>query len=992
MLYTNYIASNNNLKQERMMLLKNVYIPSIDGKDLYLSNLNGEYSLRRDNGELNTRKFIASFDYSLESIKLEQVYWSVYHTHEFRSRIGKKSFSTSVINVTFDYSVREYNRRGKNIYIKYGFNVDNSEIIDSVCVRDGELIAIRTDEKVDVPINNDILGKYFSFEDGVYKAKNNIPVVKTTAEIREELYKNGFICDGIKYIRFKRSSGSSRVGKCLFIDEKLYPKMHEWEMCGINLNPGDNVDLASLEPYIALTLSSIIGTVQIPPQNILVIDDYESTFTDHAVATRLKDGRLVTKPETIEITNKIWDGQSLMDRSIFLDFLEKQRISFIKNPVEHGMLLLRARFFKSCCFNTNIQKWFADNGITDISQLNGYTRAKKIEDIKLITTPSSIKYLKFGSLDKWLDTLESTFGVVKYEKKTQYFDGRMVQTHYQLLNTLQMTEEEVAEFLSPSLEYVKMIKRNPAFLRHNISFQYQTPEDDYSHTIHSRNDIVYSMLGINEKFSNTKIYRLFRDDLVKSYVNNLKCGHILVRGNYSTLCGNPIEMLKQAIGTFNGNSVIEKNTIHNTNFNNGMEILGSRSPHITVGDVLLAKNIIRPEITEYMNPTNEIVYVNSIGENLLERLGGADYDSDVILLTDNEILIKAAKRNYDHFPVPTKCVPAKSIKRRYTPEQQADLDIKTSVNKIGEIVNLSAILNSMMWDRLNNGATIDDVMELYCDIAQLSVLSNLEIDAAKRENPADTTKELKLMRNKWVDKNDKNRQVRPLFFKFIDEDKGYRTGYYAYRKNDDGEYEKVGVFNSKKETIELSKNSEIHIERGRMSYELFKTTMDYLVREIETQLRKRVKQGECVKFSDVLIPIDEINGGAVRYSDIKILIEKVRETKELIGKVWNTIDTPKNKYNAALELKEALFYFWQKRKINEKSLRHILSLIDKEKNSDIASMILEVVFNSHNTDFYRIITMQKTPVAALEEDASGDIDILGFKYRMITYVPDANVA
>ena len=47
------------------------------------------------------------------------------------------------------------------------------------------------------------------------------------------------------------------------------------------------------------------------------------------------------------------------------------------------------------------------------------------------------------TLDEWLDILEPTFGVVKYEKPTHFFDGRMVQTHYQLLNTLQMTYEEV---------------------------------------------------------------------------------------------------------------------------------------------------------------------------------------------------------------------------------------------------------------------------------------------------------------------------------------------------------------------------------------------------------------------------------------------------------------------------------------------------------------------------------------------------------------------
>ena len=85
---------------------------------------------------------------------------------------------------------------------------------------------------------------------------------------------------------------------------------------------------------------------------------------------------------------------------------------------EYGMILLRNRFFKSACFNTNIQKFFEDRGITDVSQLNGFTLAQDISDIKIITTPSSIKYVKFGSLEQWLKLLDEdgNFGVVKYEK------------------------------------------------------------------------------------------------------------------------------------------------------------------------------------------------------------------------------------------------------------------------------------------------------------------------------------------------------------------------------------------------------------------------------------------------------------------------------------------------------------------------------------------------------------------------------------------------
>ena len=97
------------------------------------------------------------------------------------------------------------------------------------------------------------------------------------------------------------------------------------------------------------------------------------------------------------------------------------------------------------------------------------------------------------------------------------------------------------------------------------------------------------------------------------------------------------------------------------------------------------------------------------------------------MLTDNQILIDAAKKNYHIFATPTNLVESTKRKRYYTPEEQSDLDVKTSVNKIGEIVNLSQVLNSVYWDKLHHGATHEELHSLYCDIATLDVMSNLEI-------------------------------------------------------------------------------------------------------------------------------------------------------------------------------------------------------------------------------------------------------------------------
>ena len=67
------------------MLESGVHIPSLDGKDIYISNncknhkLNDKglkvgYKLRDQNGDLNLKRFMNTLDYSLDLIKMQEVY------------------------------------------------------------------------------------------------------------------------------------------------------------------------------------------------------------------------------------------------------------------------------------------------------------------------------------------------------------------------------------------------------------------------------------------------------------------------------------------------------------------------------------------------------------------------------------------------------------------------------------------------------------------------------------------------------------------------------------------------------------------------------------------------------------------------------------------------------------------------------------------------------------------------------------------------------
>lgn len=888
-------------------------------------------------------------DYSLDLIKLQEVYEKVYRNRRFTERDTIDHICTRhIINVTFKYSNKIYNRIASNVYVRFGYNYNQCVLKDNVCIQNGQLVAIKVFEEskfhrdieqyiVDSPISQELLGKYFYYDEEyrVYRTKNNFETLNSVSDIRTELYENGFVCDGIKFVRFKRSSGSSRVGKCLFIDEKLYKQMHKWEMCGINIKRGQECDLASLEPYIALTLSSIIDTIEISPNQILVIDDYKSSFKTTCMATELnQEGRLTTAPKTLTISNNIWDGQSLLDSSMF------------GNYSQYGMLLLRARFFKSACFNTNIQQWFKDNGITEVSQLNGYTQAEDISEIKLITTPSSIKYLKFGSLDDWLWTLglEPVFGIVKHEKPTHYFDGRMVQTHYQLLNTLQMTQDEVAEFLKPTIDYINLLKTDPDVLRYHIKYSAQ----DYSQPkkLLSANDIVYRMLGLNNRFQYTQMYKNFRNKIVKSFIKNIRKGHVYVHGNYSTLCGNPLEMLKSAINTFDGKSSIEIGTLYCKAFQDGANLLGSRSPHVTMGNVLCSTNKTVSQIDKYFNLSNEIVCINSIGDNILERLSGCDFDSDTLLLTDNEILYKVAIRNYDNFLVPTKLVHSKDCKRCYTSRDKSDIDIKTGSNKIGDIINLSQELNSKLWELIYQGfgTQSKDVQSLYADIAQLDVMSNLEIDAAKRENPANNTMELRLLKDKYAQYDKHGKYIRPLFFKYIDKYKGYI---------------------------------------GNKSYRLHHTTMDYLAKELSKRQCK-LYGNTTIPFSDIFVPLQNINGRVYK-EQVERILTIIQDTQQEIKVLWANKECSLNKDINYHELVETYKTICAKRiqnlKISPKTMRYMISLIECPLHKQYTSLLTRCLLSYANVDFNELVCMSQESILELQEHFNGDIDLFGIRFQ-----------
>lgn len=229
----------------------------------------------------------------------------------------------------------------------------------------------------------------------------------TRKKLREMAYRDGITINGIHYVNFQRSSSKARTGNVLFIDDRYFDEMEQWQNMDIpfrhivrsedrkNPNPFEETDLVSTRSYSSLTSSAIIGTLNIDPYSILLIDDVagKGEMECNVVRNVSEDGKshLVIEEENYEQSTDLWDGQSLLDESVFA--------TSYKNK---GFLLLRNHFLKSAAFNTKLQDYFREH-FSDCDESEKIVKDRfgnefLAKDILMVTTKNSCKIFKFADI------------------------------------------------------------------------------------------------------------------------------------------------------------------------------------------------------------------------------------------------------------------------------------------------------------------------------------------------------------------------------------------------------------------------------------------------------------------------------------------------------------------------------------------------------------------------------------------------------------------
>ena len=582
--------------------------------------------------------------------------------------------------------------------------------------------------------------------------------------IREEFYKNGVDVEYItrkrsgeiikkEVIHYKmlyRSTGKAKKGSCMFIRDKLYNKASSFLRMGIKL-PKKNADIVGINAYSPLISSGIVGKVKINPKNILVLKDVDRFFTTKVVSVETnKNKRCIAKTiENYKLKNTLFDGQALIDSSIFPDW-------------GNGYVLLRHHFCKMAAFCSNIQLFFRDyfgEEYYTATVEDMWGNKHYVKDIELITTDNAMKWIKYNvSYDYWCNKVYENgcmFGIVKTAHCSKL--GNVQRMSYQMVNSLNI--DTMNEVCKESIKYINKLKTDDDFfldyLRKNINFS-----NDY--------EVLMALCNQNKDFLRSSYFRERKKAIIMNYVLNFKSGKIIQNADNLVIVGSPYAMLLYG-ATGNPDIVDEDDTFsvedlaiqcYTSRFADDEYLAEFRSPFNGKYNLGYLHNIYDERFNKYFNFCDQIIAINMNGTDFQDRNNGSDQDSDSIYTTNQPQIVDHAKKCQMLYPTIVNNIPKESNIYNNTMEDFAKLDNKLAASQldIGESSNLAQLAQTY-------DCTFGD--QKYKDyVCILSVLAQIAIDSAKRLFDVDVSSEIRQIKK---DMNVKENKY-PSFWKIIHRD------------------------------------------------------------------------------------------------------------------------------------------------------------------------------------------------------------------------------
>jgi hypothetical protein len=220
-----------------------------------------------------------------------------------------------------------------------------------------------------------------------------------------------------------------------------------------------------------------------------------------------------------------------------------------------------------------------------------------------------------------------------------------------------------------------------------------------------------------------KTVREYLINLLKKYLDEMKCGKLWLKSTFKILSPDLI-MLLEHIGGLRQQGCLESNEFYTKNIYGVYrgDYLIERNPHLTRSEHVRLKAVNNELIKKYCSHLSNVCMVNS--KSLVpQRLNGADFDGDLVLVVDNETMKKGVLKDIPFvIDVDDKIT---ALEEEYSRKNILALTLRNLHSLIGETSNCA----TCYW---NKNPQTEEQKEKYLGyIDLLSVINGKAIDSAK---------------------------------------------------------------------------------------------------------------------------------------------------------------------------------------------------------------------------------------------------------------------
>ena len=582
-----------------------------------------------------------------------------------------------------------------------------------------------------------------------------------------------------RYVAFERSGNMSRNGRLSFIRADLYERVRRRIMLDMHIG---QCQLSKLYAYNGLMMSTGTRVDDIgidAPNRVIVIDNLVRTVHNVNVITVEDDGtqnstrkyERVEKRADINIT--CFDGEGLISMQ-YAEAIDER----LCGEHVHTSFQIRLPFVKGMLHQVDFKDFLKNCGTKTITDIWGDIHA--VADVEVILTKSMFKgygWLKENGMT-WEDYWSAFW---KYDhalyvtQVSREEPEATTELNYQFLTTVSIQAEEFRPSdlppgwtHSPADDPRHWLTKQTELAYYNFRAD---PEFRISYFLKHLKQVFFRMgekttvehmaaaLKKNLLLINEPAFTKILDDKAEQIYEQYGEGRLIVDGDIRYLSGDLLDFLVLLIDTKSNRTRRQKRylaaavTNHfperafyapKAAYQHGESCTLLRNPHIARNEELLLsfyddKNNMR---SYYFGHLSDVVMVDS---NMLaaERLGGADYDGDMIRTITDPILNDCVRRNYDSYDgfkkyesydnqdnLPLLMIPAAEplVSDADDWEVKADTIISTFSSRVGQICN-AALDRSII--AYNENSTAEERERCRKEVEHLAIVTGLEIDSAK---------------------------------------------------------------------------------------------------------------------------------------------------------------------------------------------------------------------------------------------------------------------